>query len=173
MFHKASLSFSAFPPSCFSRAYRFKLFFCFRLMENSPSSAELSVSSPTSIKLAELSPPTKKPAEDSLAKDFTLRDESQSMSEMDQAMASLTQSLEELDRDVESDQKPQQQQKRSSKGRLSLGGVSSHHNSPLMKKTGPGSVPLLASTEDISTAATISIEGSKSNKNPESYSTVV
>ena len=142
-------------------------------MENSPSSVELSVSSPTSIKLAELSPPTKKPAEDSLAKDFTLRDESQSMSEMDQAMASLTQSLEELDRDVESDQKPQQQQKRSSKGRLSLGGVSSHHNSPLMKKTGPGSVPLLASTEDISTAATISIEGSKSNKNPESYSTVV
>ena len=149
----------------------FSSFCLVRLMEESPSSVELSVSSPTSIKLAELSPPSKKPMQtttDSLAKDFTLRDESQSMSEMDPAMASLTQSLEELDRDVESDLPSQQKR---SKGRLSLGG--SNHNSPIMKKTGPGSVPLLASTEDISTAATISIEGPKSNKNPESYSTVV
>ena len=139
-------------------------------MEESPSSVELSVSSPLSIKLASELPNQMK--QDSLAKDFTLKDESQSMSEMDPAMASLTQSLEELDRDVESDL-PHQQKRRSSKGqRLSLGG--SNHNSPLMKKTGPGSVPLLASTEDISTAATIERGGSKHcNKNPESYSTVV
>ena len=149
--------------------------FPFRLMEESPSSVELSVSSPTSIKLASELPNQKLKQDNSLAKDYTLRDESQqSMSEMDPAMASLTQSLEELDRDVESDLPHQQKRRSSSKGqRLSLGG--SNHNSPILKKSGPGSVPLLASTEDISTAATIERGGGPKhcNKNPESYSTVV
>ena len=91
--------------------------------------------------------------------------------EMDPAMASLTQSLEELDRDVEAEV-----QKKTGRPRLSL----SNHTSPVIRKTGPGSVPLLASTEDISIAvATSSKKQSQSTKelkksvNPESYSTVV
>ena len=87
------------------------------------------------------------------------------MAEMDPAMASLTQSLEELDRDVEA------VIRNNYRPRLSLGG--SHHNSPMIKKSGPGSVPLLASTEDISIVGMVQPRASPKVINPESYSTVV
>lgn len=86
-----------------------------------------------------------------------------SIYEMDPAMASLTQSLEELDRDVE-DETP------------------SKRNNGL-HKSGPGSIPLLASTEDIamvvsaqpnvSTSVAAAAAATVKEVNPDSYSTVV
>ena len=112
----------------------------------------------------------------------TLKDDdsqASNMAEMDPAMASLTQSLEELDRDVEAGNDIIGRG-RHIRPRMSLSG----HNSPVIRKTGPGSVPLLASTEDISIAVAPSSasasklpQGSpkslKKSVNPESYSTIV
>ena len=56
------------------------------------------LSSPTSIKMST------EPEVEHIRPSSTLKDdESQSMAEMDPAMASLTQSLEELDRDLDTD----------------------------------------------------------------------
>lgn len=98
-----------------------------------------------------------------MIRDSTLR-EDESLTDMDPAMASLTQSLEELDREVESEA----------------------NNSKKLKKKFPypigdakltGSVPLLASTEDISVMASMSHQSespiAKKVVNPDSYSTIV
>lgn len=100
------------------------------------------------------------------------------MAEMDPAMASLTQSLEELDRDLDTDLGGQGHRKNQLRHRDHN---ISNTSSPGLKKTGPGSVPLLASTEDISIAVMNvmkkphipSQSPGKKSKNPESYSTVV
>lgn len=141
----------------------------YRLIEDSSTSIELSINSPMSIQLHELKKSIGE-EDSSTAKNSINRDESHSIYEMDPAMASLTQSLEELDRDVE-DEIPKYRRT----ARLSLGG--SGHNSPGIKKTGPGSVPLLASTEDITVIVSASKSGgspvTKKVVNPDSYSTVV
>ena len=97
------------------------------------------------------------------------------MTDMDPEMASLTQSLEELDREVDADN-PKSGKKHYKSSRLSL---SNHNSSPGLKKTGPGSVPLLASTEDISIVVNSQQKPPKGSPlkkkivNPESYSTIV
>ncbi len=102
---------------------------------------------------------------------------SHSIYEMDPAMASLTQSLEDLDRDLEAPLRP----KRSPRT-----GLSANSNASGLTKSGPGSVPLLASTEDISVIVQNAKPSTKKSPgtekrdkndrkivNPESYSTPV
>ena len=132
------------------------------------SSLDFCLSSPTSEKTCSQEP----------LKHVIVDEENQSMTEMDPAMASLTQSLEELDRDLDDPLHNARANIRSGKTRLSLGG--SHHGSPVIRKTGPGSVPLLASTEDISVVGTVQKPAAVSKPqvlpkavNPDSYSTVV
>ena len=85
------------------------------------------------------------------------------MAEMDPAMASLTQSLEELDKEVDRDLNAFEitTTNNRNKSRLSLGGGGqfspAKQNNPALglttRASGPGSVPLLASDEDLSSAS--------------------
>lgn len=142
-----------------------------RLIEESPSSLDLCLSSPISIKLSE---DNKVKKDESIIKD---EEESHSiMAEMDPAMASLTQSLEELDRDVEDFGVINMSTAANRRPRLSF----DQSRSPAIKRTGPGSVPLLASNEDISMVGTIKdvsrspvIAMKAKVVNPDSYSTIV
>lgn len=142
-----------------------------RLIEESPSSLDLCLSSPISLKLKE---EVKNEAAASIIKD---EEESHSiMADMDPAMASLTQSLEELDRDVEDYGVLNMSTMANRRPRLSF----DQNRSPAIKKTGPGSVPLLASNEDISMVGTITdvsrspvIAVKSKVVNPDSYSTIV
>ena len=158
----------------FSKIYLNKHNFS-RLGEESPSAFDLStVSSPTSIQMAVDANRRSVNAD----RDSTIRDDDcPSMTDMDPAMASLTQSLEDLDKEVEAtDEKTP---KNHHKPRLSLGGLSPTHQSPahLPSRTGPGSVPLLASDEDLSSASQLKSSGGsvplKKIVNRDSYSTVV
>ena len=117
-------------------------------------------------------------------RDSTIRDDDcASMAEMDPAMASLTQSLEELDKELDKDNAFEITNR--NKSRLSLGGGQfspAKQNNPALglttRASGPGSVPLLASDEDLSSASQLksSSGGSvplKKFVNRDSYSTVV
>ena len=111
------------------------------------------------------------------------------MAEMDPAMASLTQSLEELDKEVDRDLNAFEitTTNNRNKSRLSLGGGQfspAKQNNPALglttRASGPGSVPLLASDEDLSSASQLkSSSGAggsvplKKFVNRDSYSTVV
>ena len=114
------------------------------------------------------------------------------MAEMDPAMASLTQSLEELDKevfdkDLNAFEITTTTTNNRNKSRLSLGGGGGQfspakQNNPALglttRASGPGSVPLLASDEDLSSASQLksSSGGSvplKKFVNRDSYSTVV
>ena len=111
------------------------------------------------------------------------------MAEMDPAMASLTQSLEELDKEVfDKDLNAFEiTTTNRNKSRLSLGGGQfspAKQNNPALglttRASGPGSVPLLASDEDLSSASQLkSSSGAggsvplKKIVNRDSYSTVV
>lgn len=114
------------------------------------------------------------------------------MAEMDPAMASLTQSLEELDKEVDRDLNAFEitTTNNRNKSRLSLGGGGGGQFSPAKQNnpalglttraSGPGSVPLLASDEDLSSASQLkSSSGAggsvplKKFVNRDSYSTVV
>ena len=113
------------------------------------------------------------------------------MAEMDPAMASLTQSLEELDKEVDRDLNAFEitTTNNRNKSRLSLGGGGGQfspakENIPALglttRASGPGSVPLLASDEDLSSASQLkSSSGAggsvplKKFVNRDSYSTVV
>ena len=140
------------------------------IQESRSISSDLSLSSPTSIPLPEAK-------NDDRAASTLKEEESQSMAEMDPAMASLTQSLEELDRDLDTDLTGGGHRKNQLRRDQNI----SNTSSPGLKKTGPGSVPLLASTEDISVAVMNVMKKphiqnqspGKKSKNPESYSTVV
>ena len=138
----------------------------FRLSDESPSAFDLStISSPTSIQLAD-------PLRNRLGGDSTIRDDCPSMTDMDPAMASLTQSLEELDKEVDSDIIAPK-----NKSRLSLGGMTPKQSPVMLPPKGPGSVPLLASDEDLSSTSQLKSSGGsvplKKIVNRDSYSTVV
>lgn len=98
-----------------------------------------------------------------MIRDSTLR-EDESLTDMDPAMASLTQSLEELDREVECEANSSKKLKKK-------------FPYPIGDAKLTGSVPLLASTEDISVMASMSHQSespvAKKVVNPDSYSTIV
>ena len=107
----------------------------------------MSLSSPTSPNKLSILPETEAVKNNQRAASTLKEEDPGSMAEMDPAMASLTQSLEELDRDLDNDLERGQR-----KNQLRRDHNISNTSSPGLKKTGPGSVPLLASTEDISIA---------------------
>ena len=151
----------------------------FRLIQESRSiSSDMSLSSPTSPNKLSILPETEAVKNNQRAASTLKEEDPGSMAEMDPAMASLTQSLEELDRDLDSNS-DLERNRGGKNGRLCRD-HNINNSSPMagLKKSGPGSVPLLASTEDISIALMKShkqkeLEESPGKTSKKSYSTVV
>ena len=123
----------------------------FRLIQESRSiSSDMSLSSPTSPNKLSILPETEAVKNNQRAASTLKEEDPGSMAEMDPAMASLTQSLEELDRDLDSNS-DLERNRGGKNGRLCRDhNINNSSPMPGLKKSGPGSVPLLASTEDIS-----------------------
>ena len=114
----------------------------------------MSLSSPTSPNKLSILPETEAVKNNQRAVSTLKEEDPGSMAEMDPAMASLTQSLEELDRDLDSNS-DLERNRGGKNGRLCRDhNINNSSPMPGLKKVAPDSMPLLASTEHIPTTLT-------------------